>query len=61
MGAASTMRVRALEKLAAACYRRVNGRHARDVTRGIVGGADASSFFCHSRTVRLCALLSVWG
>lgn len=43
MGAASTMRVRALEKLAAACYRRVNGRHARDVTRGIVGGADASS------------------
>ena len=43
MGAASTMRVRALEKLAAACYRRVNGRHARDVTRGIVEGADASS------------------
>ena len=28
MGAASTMRVRALEKLAVACYRRVGGRHA---------------------------------
>ena len=43
MGAASTMRVRALEKLAVACYRRVGGRHAGDVTRGIGEGADASS------------------
>lgn len=43
MGAASTMRVRALEKLAAACYRRVGGRHAGDVTRRIGEGADASS------------------
>ena len=44
------MRVRALEKLAAGCFRRVDGRHAGDVTRGIVEGANAS--FSSSRHPR---------